>query len=141
MISTDVGVVSHRELYGNNAKKAHILSAVVSPKLPATKGIFARTGKKGIHKLATRPIVSDQKQIRGSTSKLVNGETTETLLKWDKSRGKVPSMAAVVSAIPAMNHLKKDVETLAMIEVGEVSGVVPCFVGKGVTVWLFWNRK
>ena len=73
--------------------------------------------------MATRPIIRDQKQMRGSTSKLVNGATTENLLKWDKSRGKVPSMAAVVIAIPAMNHLEKDLDTLARIEGGEAPGV------------------
>ena len=107
MISTGEGVGSHSEAYGHDEKKAQILSATISPTLPVAKRTFARAGKSGIHKLATRPIISDQKQMRGSTSKLVIGATRENLLKWNKSRGRVPSMAAVVSATPVRSHLRK----------------------------------
>jgi hypothetical protein len=116
MISPGAGVGSHSDAYGDNEKKAHTLSATISPTLPVAKRTFARAGKSGIHKLAIRPIRSDQKQMSGSTSKLVNGATRENLLKWNNSRGKVPSMAAAVSATPARSHLRKVPEILIIIE-------------------------
>jgi hypothetical protein len=106
VISTGDGVGSHSEEYGNNVKKAHIFAARISPKLPATKRSFATAGKTGMQMLATRPIIRDQKQMRGSTSKLVTGATRENLLKWKRSRGRVPSIAAAVSITPARSHLE-----------------------------------
>jgi hypothetical protein len=81
MISAGDGVGSHKEAYGNDAKKAHIFSAVINPKLPAINKTFARAGNRGMHKLAIRPRIRDQKQMRGSTSKLLNSATGENRLK------------------------------------------------------------
>ena len=118
MTSIGAGVGSHIEANGNDAKKAQTLSAIISPKLPITKSILANAGKRGIHKLATRPIIRDQKHIRGSTIKLVIGATRENLLKWNKSRGKVPSMAAAVRETPAINHLRIVMVILRIFETG-----------------------
>ena len=81
LISTGVGVGSQRTAYGSDAKKAHIFSEMINPKLPATKTYFAKAGKRGMAKQATIPMIRDQKHIRGSTSKLLRGAIRDNLLK------------------------------------------------------------
>ena len=76
-------------------------------------------GANGIKRQAIIPTIRDQKQIRGSTNRLVNGATSEILLKWKRSKGKVPSIAAVVTAIPARIHLRSIFGNSCLISVAE----------------------
>ena len=51
------------------------------PKLPALNRTVAMVGAKGMKREAIIPIIRDQKHMSGSTNKLVNGATSEILLK------------------------------------------------------------